>query len=118
MTRGINGNLRKFQTNRSLTYKECHEIDDVIVEIFYIARKKRKKQEYTYKNIFKNDADNWKLQENSVMSTLLIFRLLCRVIIKGKIAENEKEPDKSRHNEVFNEKEHFPVIYANIRRHF
>lgn len=53
-----------------------------------------------------------------MMSTLLIFRLLCRVIIKGKIAENEKEPDKSRHNEVFNEKEHFPVIYANIRRHF
>lgn len=118
MTRGINGNLRKFQTNRSLTYKERYEIDDEIAEFFYIARKKRENKEYTYKNVFKNDTDNWKLQENSVMSTLLIFRLLPRVIIRGKIVENEKEPGKARHDEVFNDKEHFPVIYANIWRHF
>lgn len=87
-------------------------------KFFYIARKKRENKEDTYKNVFKNDTDNWKLQENSLMSTLLIFRLLPRVIIRGKIIENEKEPGKSRHNEVFNDKEHFPVIYANIRRHF
>lgn len=57
MTRGINGNLRKFQTNRSLTYKKRYEIDDEIGENFYIARKEREKKEYIYKNIFKDDAD-------------------------------------------------------------
>lgn len=35
------------------------------------------------------------------MSTLLIVRLLRRVTIKGKIAENEKEPGKSKDTTKF-----------------